>query len=855
MSAPSVLPTYKARTSGRNSRSTSVFASTVCSLVLFAPVMVFFFLSGLYLGSVIVEYHGGKGDLLEVTAEGILPKTSNVLNPGQLRGDNLAKRQSDIVAVSSSKEQQQNIKMIRANSVSTESTSEKDEESQKLLIGDIPSPSKNSYRANEISGFEVSNTLDRDNIAFGVWIYLDKLDGYSNMRTIFSNKATGCESSSERYGIAMYVNEWQTSDQKLYVEYGNEKSGCNKVSSNDKQLAPEKWYHVAVSFVADEVNLYIDGVNVGTANGKHSVQSNSPIQLGQYGNNEYPLLGNLSSFGVSHPNDHDAAISSVNSLRRATSREGFSSLGEKENIFAVYMLEDVYRKGESNSDIIGGLSAKVRIPPSTKSVAGVKIKLVDGLESGRIVTQEMKEDSDKLSRSRRENIKAAMQRIWASYKKYSWGMDELKPQTMTGSNNWGGLGVTLVDSLDTLWVMGLRQEFDEAAEWVKNSLTFSRTGSVSVFETTIRELGGLLSAYDLSKNKVFLNKAIDLGDRLIKSFGSGSIPHPQVDLSSGDMRSGWSGGSAILSELGTLQVEFRYLSMASGDPKYERTSMKALQAMHKVNPPNGLYPIKVGISTGRFTDQHITFGALGDSFYEYLLKVWIQGGKKETWLREMYDKSINGIMDKLLKASSPSGLAYVSDWDGRKNVAKMDHLVCFLPGVMALGAYTDPLGFESSRAQRDLAVAKALMYTCREMYHRTETGISPEFVLFPPGKDIDTKTSAPFYILRPETAESLFVLNQLTGDPIYRDWAYEIWTAIDKNCRLGAAYGSLRNVNMKHSGLDNRMESFFLAETLKYLYLAQDPDNDIDILNKYVFNTEAHPTRIFDDKHEPIKKS
>jgi mannosyl-oligosaccharide alpha-1,2-mannosidase len=190
----------------------------------------------------------------------------------------------------------------------------------------------------------------------------------------------------------------------------------------------------------------------------------------------------------------------------------------------------------------------------------------------------------------------------------------------------------------------------------------------------------------------------------------------------------------------------------------------------------------------------------------------------------------------------------------------MDHLVCFMPGVMALGAYTDPQGVESPRAQRDLSVAKALMFTCREMYHRTETGISPEFVLFPPGKDIDTRTSAPFYILRPETAESLFVLNQLTGDPIYREWAYEIWTAIDKHCRIGAAYGALRNVNTKNGGVDNRMESFFLAETLKYLYLAQDPDNEIDVLHKYVFNTEAHPTRIFDDglfptNHIPIGKS
>ena len=111
-------------------------------------------------------------------------------------------------------------------------------------------------------------------------------------------------------------------------------------------------------------------------------------------------------------------------------------------------------------------------------------------------------------------------------------------------------------------------------------------------------------------------------------------------------------------------------------------------------------------------------------------------------------------------------------------------------------------------------------------------------------------SSAPFYILRPETAESLFILNQLTGDPIYREWAWEIWQAIDRHCRAPHGYGALRNVNMPGQGIDDRMESFFTAETIKYLWLAQNPDKPVD-LDKYVFNTEAHPTKIFTD-HKPV---
>lgn len=117
----------------------------------------------------------------------------------------------------------------------------------------------------------------------------------------------------------------------------------------------------------------------------------------------------------------------------------------------------------------------------------------------------------------------------SSYKAYAWGRDELKPLSKRGQDNWGGMGVTLVDSLDTLWLMGMKKEFAEAREWVARDLSFANAGAVSVFETTIRELGGLLSAYELSRDKVFLDQATKLGDLLMPAFQSPSgIPHGMV---------------------------------------------------------------------------------------------------------------------------------------------------------------------------------------------------------------------------------------------------------------------------------------------------------------------------------------
>eukprot|EP00584_Thalassiosira_punctigera_P027637 CAMPEP_0172579372 /NCGR_PEP_ID=MMETSP1067-20121228/139214_1 /TAXON_ID=265564 ORGANISM="Thalassiosira punctigera, Strain Tpunct2005C2" /NCGR_SAMPLE_ID=MMETSP1067 /ASSEMBLY_ACC=CAM_ASM_000444 /LENGTH=176 /DNA_ID=CAMNT_0013372091 /DNA_START=781 /DNA_END=1311 /DNA_ORIENTATION=- len=176
----------------------------------------------------------------------------------------------------------------------------------------------------------------------------------------------------------------------------------------------------------------------------------------------------------------------------------------------------------------------------------------------------------------------------------------------------------------------------------------------------------------------------------------------------------------------------------------------------------------------------------------------------------------------------------------------MDHLACFMGGTLALGAYTDPKGMDSDRARRDLRTARALTYTCYQMYARTNTGIAPEFTDFDGKDDMQVPGNAKFYILRPEAVEAFYYLNKLTGDPICREWGWEVFQSIEKYCKTQYGYGPLKDVNNPHS-VEDRMESFFMAETLKYLYLLFDPDSEIDPLNKHVFNTEAHPVSIFKD--------
>lgn len=323
-----------------------------------------------------------------------------------------------------------------------------------------------------------------------------------------------------------------------------------------------------------------------------------------------------------------------------------------------------------------------------------------------------KGESDDLARSRRYHVKKAMQFAWAGYEQYAFGMDEVKPESMQGSNGWGGFGTTLVDSLDTLWLMDMKEEFQRARDWVKDSLVNNRNRMVSVFETTIRSLGGLLAAYDWSGDEVFLEKAHDLGNRLFVAVEKNEmgIPYGQVNLETGAIHNiAWTGNMAMTAEFGTIQLEFRMLARLTGNRDFKDKTEKPFHLLRDMHPANGLYPyfIKNGnAAKPEFGNNKLTFGAMSDSFYEYMLKIWLQGGRTESMYRDMYDDAIQGMHDELLQVSSPSGLVFIADKNGGHLDTKMDHLVCFMGGLLALGAYTDPRGLDSERAQRDLRSGK-----------------------------------------------------------------------------------------------------------------------------------------------------
>lgn len=446
-------------------------------------------------------------------------------------------------------------------------------------------------------------------------------------------------------------------------------------------------------------------------------------------------------------------------------------------------------------------------------------------------------------KKKRDKIKEMMKHAWDNYRTYGWGHNELRPIARKGhsTNIFGSsqMGATIVDALDTLYIMGLHDEFMDGQRWIEENLDFSVNSEVSVFEVNIRFIGGLLAAYYLSGEEIFKTKAVQLAEKLLPAFNTPTgIPWAMVNLKSGVGRNwGWaSAGSSILAEFGTLHMEFVHLSYLTGDLTYYNKVMHIRKLLQKMERPNGLYPNYLNPRTGRWGQYHTSVGGLGDSFYEYLLKAWLMSDKTDHEARRMYDDAVEAIEKHLIKKSR-GGLVFIGEWKNGHLERKMGHLACFAGGMFALGAD----GSRKDKAGHYLELGAEIARTCHESYDRTALKLGPESFKFDGAVEaVAVRQAEKYYILRPEVIETYWYLWRFTHDPRYRQWGWEAALAIEKSCRVSGGFSGVKDVYAPTPVHDDVQQSFFLAETLKYLYLLFSGD-DLLPLDHWVFNTEAHP--------------
>ena len=405
---------------------------------------------------------------------------------------------------------------------------------------------------------------------------------------------------------------------------------------------------------------------------------------------------------------------------------------------------------------------------------------------------------------------------WRGYLEYARGHDELKPVSRS-FKDWhtDSLWMTPVDALDTMLLMGLKQEADETREEIVRNLSFDHDIRVKNFEITIRLLGGLLSAHEMSGDARLLALAEDLGNRLLPVFDSPTgMPWMYVNLKTGKTE----GSVSNPAEIGTHILEFGTLARLTHRPVFYEKAKAALKAVYARHAKTGLVGEDIDVTTGEWktTTSHIGGGI--DSYYEYLVKCEKLFGDRECG--DMARDSLT-VVNRWLADDGPQGLWYgeADMRTGHRTATISGALHAFFPALLALSG-------DVKRAGR-LQDSGFRMWTLH--------GIEPELLDYR-----SMKVESPGYQLRPEIIESAWYLHHYTRDPKYLEMGRVFFEDLVKHCRTESGYTVLKSVVTKEKG--DLMPSYFLAETLKYLYLLFAPENTIDF-DRVVFNTEAHPLR------------
>ncbi|ROW07339.1 hypothetical protein VMCG_03938 [Cytospora schulzeri] len=490
--------------------------------------------------------------------------------------------------------------------------------------------------------------------------------------------------------------------------------------------------------------------------------------------------------------------------------------------------------------------------------------------------------------ARRDEVRKLFQKNWRSYRRFAWMQDALLPISGGGRDQFSGWAATLVDSLDVLWIMGLRDEFDEAVDAVAG-IDFGKSTSnrVNMFETNIRYLGGLLAAYDLSERSVLLTKAVELGEMLYAGFNTENrMPVDFFDVQRSKSGKGLEvEGNVVSASPGSLLLEFTRLTQLTGDPKYYSAITKItelfLAGQNKTMLP-GMWPILVSMkSEDVVTGNDFSLGSYADSLYEYTVKMYAMLGGREPAYKTMSKSWMETANEYLFfRPMLPHGedillAGNVKVLEGQK--PKLDpeseHLSCFIGGIYALG------GRLFNRKEYINTGAK-LANGCAFAYRAMPTGMMPERYNTAACESRDecpwkgdrwveerqkrpewkehlplgfTTAKDPRYILRPEAIESIFVLYRVTGRQEFQETAWEMFKAVGNGTETEFANAAVMDVTRANFPLEKEdymelpvklilLQSFWLAETLKYYYLALSPP-DLISLDEFVLNTEAHPFR------------
>ncbi|WP_375391903.1 glycoside hydrolase family 47 protein [uncultured Sphingomonas sp.] len=412
-------------------------------------------------------------------------------------------------------------------------------------------------------------------------------------------------------------------------------------------------------------------------------------------------------------------------------------------------------------------------------------------------------------------VRAEMAWAWGEYRRLAWGKDEIRPVSGGASTfplKGRHLGLSLIEALDTLWAMGLDDAFRDGVAWVRANADWDVDGEVSVFETSIRVVGGLLSAHHACGDPMLLAKARDLADRLLPAFATPTgMPCRYVNLHTGAVRD----TATNPAEVGGYLPEWGTLSRLTGDPRYADAARRAVRACFERRSRLDLLAVRIDALTGAWLDRRATIGSYADSFYEYLWDGWQLFGDIE-W-KVMHDICVNAIMRR--QADRRGGRLWFADVDfetGAVLNTREDELAAFFGGLLAQGGrHADGAAYAQSWA----AVQARL-------------GVLPEEWDYAAGVPTQLTNA-----LRPELADAAFNLWLLDRDERWRHLAADHFRAMRRWNRAAHGYTDLADVTTKRQA--DHCPGYWWSEQMKYYWLIFSDTPRFDYRRNYL-STEGN---------------
>jgi len=408
---------------------------------------------------------------------------------------------------------------------------------------------------------------------------------------------------------------------------------------------------------------------------------------------------------------------------------------------------------------------------------------------------------------------------WNGYKAAAWGYDEVRPVSGRPKNFFipdHSFGLSIIEALDTLYVMELDDELDRCVKWLHEHLDFDVDGNVQMFEAVIRMVAGLIAGYYATGEKLLLDGAVDLADRLLVCFtkSPSGAPYRYANLRTGAV----SDPKSNLAEIGSNVLEFGDLSRLTGNPKYRDASMRAFESIVARRSAIDLLGTNFDVDKGEFGGvDDVAPDEPVDSFYEYLWGGWQMLGIAQC--RDWYAMLTAAILK--YKVTRVGGRLWFKTVDYKTGVptgdASLSELSAFYAELVAKGGARE--------------VGEAFYDSWTAVYDRYE--LSPEVIFYPDFSAID-----PRYWMRPEYVNSAFDLWFLTGDTKYRATAYRYFQSLRTHCRVPGGYTVLTDVRTRPMTRGDYFPAYAFSENFKYLYLmfADSPRFDP---KSYYLNTEG----------------